>query len=84
MLSRGAVTITNRLHAHLLCLLLGQPHVVCNVANGKIFAYRDTWAPEGWGDAAPPVRFVTSPAEAVAAAHELLAEIRAKPAPPIP
>lgn len=84
MLTRGAVTITNRLHAHLLCLLLGQPHVVCNVANGKIFAYRDTWAPEGWGDAAPPVRFATSAVEAVARAHELVAEIRVEPAAPIP
>lgn len=77
MLTRGRVTITNRLHAHILCLLLGQPHVVCNVANGKIFSYRDTWAPQGWGAAAPPVRFATSPAEAVALAHELLSETHA-------
>ena len=67
ILSRGKVVITNRLHAHLLCLLAGIPHVVCDTANGKIFAYRDTWFPEagtGLLDAAP-VRFVSSPDDAV-------------------
>ena len=43
ILSRGRVVITNRLHAHLLCLLAGIPHVVCDTSNGKIFAHRDTW-----------------------------------------
>ena len=43
ILSRGRVVITNRLHAHLLCLLAGIPHVVCDTSNGKIFAFRDTW-----------------------------------------
>ena len=43
ILSQGRVVITNRLHAHLLCLLAGIPHVVCDTANGKIFAHRDTW-----------------------------------------
>lgn len=75
MLTRGRVTITNRLHSHLLCLMLGQPHVVCDVGNGKIFAYRDTWAPEGWGDTAPAVRFAASPAEAIDLAQELLATL---------
>jgi exopolysaccharide biosynthesis predicted pyruvyltransferase EpsI len=68
MLSRGRVTITNRLHAHLMCLLMGQPHVACDVTNGKVFAYRDTW-----GCDAPFVRFAGSPAEAVDLAAELLA-----------
>jgi exopolysaccharide biosynthesis predicted pyruvyltransferase EpsI len=69
MLSRGRVTITNRLHAHLMCLLMGQPHVACDVTNGKVFAYRDTW-----GCDAPFVRFAGSPAEAVDLAAELLAK----------
>ena len=43
ILSHGRVVITNRLHAHLLCLLAGIPHVVCDTSNGKIFAHRDTW-----------------------------------------
>jgi pyruvyl transferase EpsO len=70
MLSRGRVTITNRLHAHLMCLLMGQPHVACNVANGKVFAYRDTW-----GCDVPFVRFASSTAEAVQLATELLASL---------
>lgn len=70
MLARGRVTITNRLHAHLMCLLMGQPHVACDVANGKVFAYRDTWGCE-W----PFVRFATSADEAVAFATELLARL---------
>lgn len=71
MLTRGRVTITNRLHGHLLCLLMGQPHVVCDVINGKVFAYRDTW-----GCDAASVRFASSAAEAVERAAELLATAR--------
>jgi len=73
LLTRGRVTITNRLHAHLLCLLLGQPHVVCNVDNGKIFAYRDTWGAAGADG--PPVRYASCPEEAVTLAAELLAAV---------
>ena len=69
MLTRGRVTITNRLHGHLMCLLMGQPHVVCDNANGKVFAYRDTW-----GCDAPFVRFASSAAEAVGLAEELRAQ----------
>lgn len=67
ILARGRVVITNRLHAHLLCLLLRKPHVVCDTVNGKLFAYRDTWHIDD-----PLVRFVASPEEAVQAAEELL------------
>jgi len=73
MLTRGRVTITNRLHAHLMCLLLGQPHVACDVANGKVLAYRNTWAREFGGGDVPFVRFANSPDEAVDLAAELLA-----------
>jgi pyruvyl transferase EpsO len=73
ILSRGRVVITNRLHAHLLCLLAGIPHVVCDAANGKIFAFRDTWYPTG--DTGSPsgttVRFASSAAEAVELAKSL-------------
>jgi len=70
MLSRGRVTITNRLHAHLMCLLMGQPHVACDVSNGKVFAYRDTW-----GCDSPLVRFASSAAEAADLAAKLLASL---------
>jgi len=72
MLARGRVTITNRLHGHLLCLLMGQPHVACDVDNGKVFAYRDTW-----GCDAPAVRFAASAAEAGDMAAALAAELGA-------
>jgi exopolysaccharide biosynthesis predicted pyruvyltransferase EpsI len=70
ILSRGRVVITNRLHAHLLCLLAGIPHVVCDTANGKIFAHRDAWLMPPAGSAATRaddsgVRFAATPDEAV-------------------
>jgi exopolysaccharide biosynthesis predicted pyruvyltransferase EpsI/glycosyltransferase involved in cell wall biosynthesis len=73
LLARGRVVITNRLHAHLLCTLLGIPHVVCDTVNGKLSAYRDTWTTAcGERADAPPVRFAPSPEEAVAIARSLL------------
>lgn len=42
-LSDGKVVITDRLHAHVLCCLLGIPHVVLDNSYGKIFALMDTW-----------------------------------------
>lgn len=75
LLGRGKVVITNRLHAHLLCLLLGKPHIVCDTVNGKIFSYRDTWHIDG-----PQVRFASTPEEAVGHAAELLAALDGRPA----
>ena len=74
ILSRGRVVITNRLHAHLLCLIAGIPHVVCDTANGKVFAHRDTWLvrPDGGLLDASRVRFASTPAEAVEIAASLL------------
>ncbi len=75
ILSRGRVVITNRLHAHLLCLLAGIPHVVCDTANGKVFAHRDTWLGDVLGPywSGCPVRFTSSAAAAISAAKELIA-----------
>ncbi len=42
-LSQGKVVITDRLHAHILCLLLGIPHVVLDNNYGKIRSFYDTW-----------------------------------------
>jgi pyruvyl transferase EpsO len=67
VLVRGRVTVTNRLHGHLLCLLLGQPHVACDVVNGKVFAYRDTWP-----EAHRLARFANSAEEAATLAAEML------------
>jgi exopolysaccharide biosynthesis predicted pyruvyltransferase EpsI/GT2 family glycosyltransferase len=70
LLARGRVVITNRLHAHLLCILLRIPHVVCDTVNGKLSAYRDTWETNN-----PLVRFASTPDEAVALAETLVAQL---------
>jgi exopolysaccharide biosynthesis protein PssK len=43
MLSSGRVVITDRLHAHILSLLLGIPHVVLDNNYGKLKDFYDTW-----------------------------------------
>jgi exopolysaccharide biosynthesis predicted pyruvyltransferase EpsI len=42
-LARGRVVVTDRLHGHILCLLLGTPHVLLDNAISKLSAYHDTW-----------------------------------------
>jgi exopolysaccharide biosynthesis predicted pyruvyltransferase EpsI/GT2 family glycosyltransferase len=69
LLARGRVVITNRLHAHVLCTLLGIPHIVCDTVNGKLSAYRDTWEAND-----PLVRFASCPDEAVALVETLAAK----------
>jgi pyruvyl transferase EpsO len=68
LLARGRVVITDRLHAHILCLLLGIPHVLLDNNYGKVRRVHDTWTAD-----APQVRWAASPAEAVTAARALLA-----------
>ncbi|MEU1287745.1 polysaccharide pyruvyl transferase family protein [Kitasatospora sp. NPDC005856] len=43
LLGGARAVVTDRLHAHLLCLLLGLEHTVLDDRNGKISSYRDTW-----------------------------------------
>ena len=43
LLSSGRVVITDRLHAHLLSLLLGIPHAVLDNSYGKLGRFLDTW-----------------------------------------
>ena len=43
LLSEGEVVVTDRLHGHLLSVLLGIPHVVLDNSYGKIRDYYDTW-----------------------------------------
>ncbi len=67
LLTQGRVVLTDRLHAHVLCVLLGQPHVVLGDSQGKIRAfyraYSHRLSPAPWAD---------SPAEAFAAADAML------------
>lgn len=41
ILSRGEVVVTDRLHGHVLCLLMGIPHVVTDNRTGKVRAVWD-------------------------------------------
>ena len=43
LLSQGRVVVSDRLHAHILALLLGIPHVVADTRAGKVHGYIDTW-----------------------------------------
>ena len=52
LLSRGHQVITDRLHAHILCLLMGIPHVVVDNNYGKLGSFLEAWTKH-----APGVRF---------------------------
>jgi len=43
LLSSARIVVTDRLHAHVLCALLGVPHVILADAFGKIDAHLATW-----------------------------------------
>lgn len=43
LLSRGRVVVTDRLHGHLLSLLLGIPHVIMDDRYGKLRSFYETW-----------------------------------------
>lgn len=67
VLSRGHVVITDRLHAHVMCVLLGIPHVVLDNNYGKVSSiYAD------YTGRFSTARLVRSPEEATRALDELL------------
>jgi pyruvyl transferase EpsO len=43
LLSQGKVVLTDRLHAHILCLLLNKRHVVLDNDYGKISTFHKAW-----------------------------------------
>lgn len=43
LLSQGKVVLTDRLHAHILCLLLNKRHVVLDNDYGKISTFHQAW-----------------------------------------
>jgi exopolysaccharide biosynthesis predicted pyruvyltransferase EpsI len=61
ILSAGEVVITDRLHGHVLCLLLGIPHVLLDNNYGKVRGFH-----EAWTRGCPLTRWADSPAEALA------------------
>jgi len=71
LLSAGRVVITDRLHGHILCTLMGIPHVLLNNNYGKNFSYFETWSrPLGL------CRLAGSPADAWKQAQNLLAYLQ--------
>ena len=68
LLSQAQRIITDRLHAHIMSLLLDIPHVALDNDYGKIHGYIDAWTAPYKG-----LRTASTPAEAVAALKTLSA-----------
>jgi len=66
LVSRGRALVTDRLHGHVLALLMGVPHVVLDTREGKVRAFRETWTAEVDG-----VHAASDPSEAIALARAL-------------
>jgi pyruvyl transferase EpsO len=64
LLGRGRSVITDRLHGHILSLLLGIPHVLLDNSYGKVRRFHEDWTHDS-----PLVRFAQSEAEALALAR---------------
>ncbi len=60
LLSQGTTVVTDRLHAHILCCLLGIPHYTFDSYDGKISAFHATWTKEYTEG-----QLISSPAELV-------------------
>ena len=71
ILSSAEVVITDRLHGHILSLLLGIPHVMLDNNYGKLSSFYTTWIRD-----VDDVRLAGSPAEALALAAEQLRALR--------
>ena len=67
ILARGRVVRTDRLHAHVLSLLQGIPHVIEDNSTGKVKAFHDTWT-----RACTLTHWADSPAEAAELARGLV------------
>ncbi len=67
LLKQGRVVVTDRLHGHILALLLGVPHVLLDNSTGKVRSTYDTWT-----SSSPNVAFAESSEDALAAATRFL------------
>lgn len=67
LLSRGRVVVTDRLHGHVLALLLGIPNVVLDTGYGKIAGFV-----EAWTASAAASRIAQTPEDAARLAQGLL------------
>jgi hypothetical protein len=67
LLSIGRLVITDRLNAHILCLLHGIPHILLNNATGENWSFYETWTRGG-----PQYRLETHPTTAWALARSTI------------
>jgi exopolysaccharide biosynthesis protein PssK len=53
LLAAAGTVVTDRLHGHILCLLLGIPHVLLDNSYGKVSSFYETWTRDSdlvrWG-----------------------------------
>ncbi len=66
LLSRGSVVITDRLHAHVLCCLLGVRHLLFDSMDGKVSGLY-----EAWTKGTEHARLVSSVDQVAGLVHEL-------------
>lgn len=70
LLGSADVVVSDRLHAHILCVLLGTPHVMLDNSYGKIGAFHRQWTADS-----ETTWWSTDPADAVTTAISLADEI---------
>lgn len=63
ILTRGKRVVTDRLHAHILCVLLDMPHGIIDNSYGKLSSFVETWEGDdvSWFDATGWREAVSSP-----------------------
>ena len=66
LLERGRVVISDRLHVHILSILMNKPHVLLDNVSRKVSSLHEAWTRPYQG-----VIFVQNPNEALSAADEL-------------
>jgi exopolysaccharide biosynthesis predicted pyruvyltransferase EpsI len=67
ILSRGKLVVTDRLHGHILSLLLGIPHIVLDNSYGKLSSFYQTWT-----RVSALAHWAETPDEAAALAFEMI------------
>ncbi|GIK99972.1 MAG: exopolysaccharide biosynthesis protein [Alphaproteobacteria bacterium] len=70
LLSSARVVVTDRLHGHILCTLMGIPHVILDNNYGKVTRFHESWTKDF-----PTVRLARSVDEALDTARAWLAEL---------
>jgi exopolysaccharide biosynthesis predicted pyruvyltransferase EpsI len=67
LLSAGRTVLTDRLHGHVLSVLLGIPHLLLDNSTGKVRSFYETWT-----SSLPHVRWCSTPVEALALATTVI------------